>query len=153
MGIKWPSGPTVTKFRKFAQDNQLVILNRTVLAIDPSSKSCGWARYVAGEYVASGTIIAPAKLPINKRLGYLYNYLPDIRPEIVVVEQIRGSMSHEFLKYAVGTILTKYSEVQLEFCPIPVWKALAKKIGMKKSDENDARMMAESLILLAKDEK
>lgn len=141
---------------KLTPEERKAILTGTVLAIDPSSGAWsqknkeqshpGWARFHAGVLVASGVVPMDGKKQnIFQRLRMLYDALGTERPDVLVVEQIRGTMAHQFLKWSVGVIIAAVRATHTVEMPIATWRAYAGK-GHKKSDENDAIVMGQTLV-------
>lgn len=117
---------------------------RTILAVDPSSGSQGSnpavAYYEDGKLLDVYEIELNGRLPIQKRLTQLAIECAKLpRADVLVIERIRGRMAHEYLKWAVGTIIATASYTTLIEMPIPLWKKTVKNLeGYSKSDVNDA---------------
>ena len=123
-----------------------------MLAIDPSSKSMGWALYVASELQNSGVI--EVKSPdVNKRLQEAYDCLQTLEiPDVLVIEEIRGAQSHDYLKYSVGVSMAAIRTPVAIAVPIVAWKAVCKTLPeYYKNDENDAKVIGYTTILRARD--
>lgn len=144
---------------KLTPEERKVILTGTVLAIDPSSGAWsqrykeqshpGWARFHAGVLVASGVVPMDGKKQnIFQRLRALYDALLAEKPDVLVVEQIRGTMAHQYLKWSVGVIIASVRASYTIEMPIATWRAYAGK-GHKKSDEADAVQIGLTLISIA----
>lgn len=153
--IKWPSGPTTNAIYSKIRANKDLIQNGVVLAIDPSSggsSPVGWAWAIKGKRESSGILEVSKKLPVARRLGELIQLFGegfcDPKPDVLLIEKIRGSRAHAFLLWAVGaTIAMFYDSVIIEI-PTNIWKAYAGK-GYEKSDEGDAICILESVLLLS----
>ena len=154
--ITWPKGPTNERFYRTIKKHAKVVLNGTVLAIDPSSGSDesmpGFAVFKQGELVMSGTIKLP-HIELHGRLYALYDKIQALLgspPDLLVVEDIAGQI-HKYLHYAVGvSIAAARSPLSLRI-GLPVWKAVAKADPKYvKSDVNDAIKMGEAVVLLAR---
>lgn len=155
--IKWPSGKHPAKFRKKASKSLDKLLTGRVVAIDPASGSTsmpGWALFEAGELVAMGTIKVNPKLPIQGRLNMMFYALSEgvghPIPDVVVMEEIRGSMAHAFLFWACGVIAAAFSESDLIELPISFWKAILPE-GYEKADDTDAAYIGLAAITLARE--
>jgi hypothetical protein len=149
--IKWPKN--YYPFYKAVAKHKDIITQGTVLAIDPASGGSsypGYALFVNGEMVSSGDVPVNAKLPVNLRMQCLYDSINGLaRPDLLVVEEIRGHMAHTYLKFSVGMIM---AAVRCPICieiPISVWKAYAGRNHIK-SDQADAEKMGLTIIELAK---
>jgi len=150
--VKWPQG--YTTFYRQVRAAAPQILTGTLLAIDPGSVCAGYAVFVAGVLVKSGTIKLPSAV-IYDRLKYLYRAIGEIveNPTVTVIEEIRGqNFSHRFLIYSIGVSIAATSAPITIELPLNVWKALAKATPeYKKTDENDGIMIGASLIRLARE--
>jgi hypothetical protein len=158
--IKWPSGPSISKFYKDIFKNRNSILNGSFTVIDPSSAgdSCpGFAVYHAGQLQCRGDIQVNRKLKVNVRLQQIYDKLIEIAPppDLLIVEKLRGVMAPAELMFSVGTAMSAIrAPVAIEM-PIPVWRAYAgteytdKKKKKLTLDSDDAVMMGEAVLFLA----
>jgi hypothetical protein len=127
-----------------------IILNGTVLAIDPASGGSslpGWAAISKSKMIKSGTLPIPPG-PVQDRLREVYEQLETTDPDVLVIERIRGSSAHEHLRWSVGVCIAACRPVILLEMPISTWKKYAGK-NHKKGDENDARAIGEALIAIA----
>ena len=153
MEIKWPKGPSIDNFNKIIVKNSTEILYGRVMAIDPGSRSAGYAIFDKGVLIEKGKVTVIGSLSINARLHQIAKEMSkDPPPDILLIEDIgKGRMAHEYLKYSVGAILSGYPTPSLIFYPITIWKAYAKAIGMtEKDDDIDAELIGASAIELAK---
>lgn len=141
--VKWPKGKALEEFRTKVARCKYYVEYGTVIAIDPASRQAGWAKYRRMKLVDSGTIEMSASKPINQRLHELYDKVAVLgAPDILAIEHIKGSRSHDYLKYAVGVALAGCRCPEVIFVPIPAWKAVAKtQSDYSKDDENDAKMI------------
>jgi Holliday junction resolvasome RuvABC endonuclease subunit len=137
--------------RKQVRENLDLILEGTILAIDPASIRLGYAVAEAGEITDQGVIELDRKAPIQTRLQAVVDTLREDREyDVLAVEMIRGKMAHVYLKFSVGAVIGgAKTKVCIEM-PINAWKAVAGK-DHKKSDDADAVMIAKTLILLARE--
>lgn len=151
--VKWPQGRSITKFEKVVRTHAISLIHRTVIAIDPGTKSAGYAVFEEGKLTESGVIKVAQTLPINTRLYQIAKGSPKLPADVLIVEDIgKGAMAHVYLKFAVGAILATYPYSQVLFCPISIWKAYAKAHGIvDKNDELDAQCMGKALIQWAKE--
>lgn len=148
---------TVNKLYKQIEEHAEIILEGKMLAIDPSSGSreskAGYAYFVKGELVESGTIPVDHYLPIHRRLAVMHDFIalkfPDI--DILIIEQIRGRLAHIYLAWAVGVAIEAARSEELIEMNIKVWKSYAEKLGITKSDENDACSIGLTAIHLAEE--
>lgn len=135
--------------KEFAKKPCGQILSGNMLAIDPASKSVGWAYYQEGELADSGTIEVPGKLPVQERLHELYrvvyNGLKDIMPDVLVIERIRASNAHINLLWAVGTIIAACPAKVVIECNVSTWKKFCPN-DYEKTDENDAIMIGHAAV-------
>lgn len=153
--IQWPA--KYFKFYAHIKAASHLILNGTVLSIDPSSGGAsqpGWALFRAGELIAHGEIKLPSKRTINDRLQLLYDEvykLTSTRPDVLAIEDVsQGTMSHVFLRWAVGVSIAAARANVLMIVPINCWKAVAKaSTGYEKTNAADAILIGKSIILLA----
>lgn len=152
--IRWPKGRTIDKFKELVRKNSHYFLRGRVVAIDPGSRSLGYAIFQDGKFIERNKIQVHGKLPLNTRLAQILKELPkEPQPDVLLVEEIgKGAMAHIYLKYAVGAVLAGYPYPVLIFCPITVWKAYARDTGLTdKDDDIDAEVMGTSVIHLAKE--
>ena len=150
--ITWPAGKKdFPNFKKNVSRHLDTILRGTFLAVDPASNSLGWAVFENGKYKSSGTLKAPAKLPLPGRLQYMHDNFKDLKGhKLLVVEAIRSVKLSQVVRYAVGmTLVASRAEEYIE-CPIPVWKAVAAASSTyTKTDEQDAIMIGASAVFVA----
>lgn len=153
MDVKWPKGYVDV----YAQIRYLskLLLNGRVLAIDPSSGASspiGYAVFDKGVLVDNATISIRGKLPIHKRLPIIYDELSKTfgTPDVLIIEEIHGSISSNQLQYAVGVTIAATRPPEHITLPLNIWKALGKADPTyTKEDANDARMIGQSVIMLA----
>jgi hypothetical protein len=155
--IKWPRGYAQTFFAKIRKHRDKVLHGR-VLYVDPATGATsnpGWALSDNGVLVASGEI-AGLKGETPERLTQLYAVLHERaalewgRLDMLVVEQLRGSMVAAQLHWSVGVILAALpAEIVCEL-PIPVWKSVARADPhYRKGDEADARAFCTAVLAVA----
>lgn len=148
---KWPKGKTFEAFKKVVAQFAEEILEETVLSVDPGTHQSGWAKFVAGEFVESGTIKMTSKKPVQGRLPELYDALAvHQKPRFMIVEQIRGPTVNGMVRWAAGVAIAAVRGFYLIECPYEAWKAV-RDDTYTKTDENDARCMALAVITLAKE--
>lgn len=145
---------------KTIAENAREMLDYGFLAIDPSSGSensqPGYALFVRGRKVKSGTFTINHKLPIHQRLEALYCHVKALVTEnpvvLLSVERIRGRMAHEYLRWAVGVCQAAGGQKVKATVEIPIqaWKPVAKATDdYVKGDESDAVAMGTLLLLKA----
>lgn len=125
-----------------------VILTGTVLCIDPASNSVGYALYVKGKLTEGGKIVATAKAPIHKRLEQIVRKLPQLDPDMVIIELVRSSTGHVYMVWAVGAIVAHYGAPLIEV-PQRLWKNVQDDKYVK-DDDVDAKYMGKYVIEIAK---
>jgi hypothetical protein len=154
-GIKWPRGYQTTFFAKIRKHRDKVLHGR-VLYVDPATGATsnpGWALSVNGVLVESGEI-AGLRGETPQRLHALWRRLsadPRFQNlDMLVVEQLRGSMVAAQLHWSVGVILVALpAEIVCEI-PIPVWKSVARADPhYVKGDEADSRTFCTAVLLVA----
>jgi len=155
--VKWPA----RTFAFYAQVRAAsdAILNKTILAIDPSSGGSsqpGYAIFKAGKLVDSGELKLPGNRHIQVRLAVMHDLLRGLLPnppDILVLEDVSlGKMSHVYLKWAVGATIAAVASPEMIITPINVWKALAKVMpAYTKTNATDAVLIGQSVILLAQE--
>ena len=113
--IKWPQGKHPTQVRNKVRKLKDKILHGRVVAIDPASGSTsnpGWALFENGVLIDMGTVELNSKLPIQGRLNTMYVVLSECighpPPDVLIMEEIRGSMAHAFLFWACGVIAAAF---------------------------------------------
>jgi len=155
--IKWPKGKSIVKFRKSLEPIAETILNGRILAIDPASGGSsmpGYAWFDKGELQASGEIALAKKKPIQERLKDLLTVLEtgfnNPPPDILVIEKIRGSRTHHYLFWSIGVTVAGSEAPTILELPIPCWKAVVPD-DYEKTDEDDAKYIGQTLIILAKE--
>lgn len=155
MAIKWPvgSGKELKKLRDFCTTYNSEILTEQLLAVDPSSKSLGWAVFMNGGLKDYGTICVAGNP--HCRLRELYDSLEERfggKPSVLVIEKIRGRGSSHILVWSVGVIQAAVRSALVFEVPISFWKVLAEADPLYiKTDENDAIKMGKVLIEMAKE--
>lgn len=156
--VVWPKGKAVDKFKKQLLAVTDQVLQGRVLAVDPASggtSNPGWAMFYKGEYQASGELdIMDKKKSVQQRLNDLLSIVEigfsNPPPDVLVIEQIRGSRAHVYLKWSVGVVVAGVrSSVMLE-CPINLWKAIVPE-DYEKTDEADATYIGMAIVRLAKE--
>ncbi len=149
--MKWTNGIKNAKDVKDIAKHSDLILSGVVLSIDPASNSLGWAIYENGSLTKKGTIKAK-KGAVNTRLCEIAVELEKIAPgvDLLAVEKIRGSRAHDYLKWAIGMVITTVKAKEFVEVPIQFWKKLVED-GYVKTDENDAELIGKVVITIAKD--
>jgi hypothetical protein len=142
------------------------VLHGRMLVVDPSSGSTtsmpGYAEFLNGVLVDSGTIQIPYSKAVHKRLRYLRDCLDrdfaNERYDVLVLESLsimqstrRRAMS--LLLESVGVFLACIESDEVAYVAPASWHAyVRRKYGDSyvKSDEADARVMGELVIEEAK---
>lgn len=136
-----------------AKKARTAITSGKMLAVDPasgSSSQAGWALYETGKLVEAGVVEVSKGKCIGDRLQETYEALCEDEVDVLAIERIRGRMAHQYLHWAVGTIVAAVPYKHLVEVPIPVWRAYAKASGRwDKADDQDAIMIGEVCIHLA----
>ncbi len=137
-------------FTKLVRLNAHTLLNGTVLAIDPASGGTslpGWAYWNKGSHVSAG-VLAIAPGCIQERLHSLYQSLAGRRPDVLLIERIRGKMAHEYLRWACGVIIAATNPLVLIEVPISTWHKNAGPDHVK-NDMNDAVAIGRTVMTMA----
>jgi len=122
-----------------------------MLAVDPGSKTAGWALFEKGVLVDSGQFKASSSMPIHRRLQVLYDKFTEHQaPDVISIERLRGSMSHAYLFWAVGIAVTAVRAPIMLEVPINVWKATVPK-DYVKTDQADAESIGEAVVMIARE--
>lgn len=153
--IKWPKGKRPDKLKKQVSKLAGTLLTGTVLAIDPASGASsppGWALFRQGHLVEYGVVTVNPRNNVQQRLSQLHNELMQAHPDIdiLIMEEIRGSMAHVYLHWACGVIASSFPSADLIELPISFWKAVIPD-GYVKADDTDAAYIGLAAILLARD--
>jgi hypothetical protein len=130
------------------KENADIILTETVLCIDPASNSVGYAIYKKGKFVEGGKVVARAKAPIHERLEEIARKLPQVTPDVLIIELVRSSTGHIYMVWAVGAIIAHYGVTTIEL-PHRLWKNIIDDKYVK-DDDVDARYMGKYVIEIAK---
>jgi hypothetical protein len=151
MATTWGKGKTIDKAVKDIEQHSDIILNGVVLAIDPASRSLGFATFSSGVLQEKGTLLSK-KGDINLRLQDLATQLQlkCKNVDLLAVEQIRGSHAHDYLKWSIGMAVSNVRAPRFVEVPIQFWK---KVVGAdyEKNDENDAEMIGKVLVIIAEE--
>ncbi len=130
----------------------------TVVAIDPGSKSCGYAIAHQGKFKTSGHVEVPKQFKrIGPRLKYIHAELDKILTPYnkiyMLVEKVRPRTGHIYLTWAAGVaVATGGCVVEVIEIPIGMWKKLC-PADYEKSDIADAEKILEvGLVLLNTEE-
>lgn len=156
-GVKWPFGPYMDKTGRALVHRRNELFEGTVLAIDPATgrySNAGYALFKKGEMVENGVIPTSQAKGIIDSLNQLHDWIKrkTRNVDLIVIEDLKGPKIAKQLHWSTGAILSgsrcrKFVEIHLH-----IWKALAKVTpDYYKSDENDAKMIGMSSILLARD--
>ena len=132
---------------KIAKHSNL-ILGGILVAIDPSSKSMGWAIYERGELINAG--VATGEGGVGERMAQIYDNLPNVEPDIIITELVRSSTGHIYLSWSNGAMLAKYGSPQVLEVSTNLWKKAADS-DYYKSDVQDAKYIGKFAIDLCKE--
>jgi len=156
--VKWPRN--YQDFYRSVRKHHKLILSGVVVAIDPSSggsSAPGFAIFKEGKLSACGELDIPSSRPIQERLRILYDQagaLTPTPPDVLVIEEIKGAMAHEFLKWSVGVTLAAVRAPLYLGVPINCWKAVAQVTpGYVKGNDTDATIIGDTVIILAENER
>jgi len=143
-----------TTFKNKCKKARTLITEGRILSIDPAlgtgESMPGYAVYKSSKLDESGSLFYDAETAAEG-LRALRKFLCEIGPvDVLVVEELRGNMVHPHLHWVVGVIVEAVEAKLVLECPIALWKRLAKEDPhYSKSDEEDAKKFAETIIKLA----
>lgn len=138
------------KFQASLRPHKKAILHGSLLAIDPGSRSLGWARFEAGQLLISGAYEAPTSMPAHKRLVKIADQLSQWTcPNILAIE--RMFKFNPSLVWSVGMSIVVTRPQDLIEVNVRAWKKFAEEDdGYEKSDEWDAIMIGRCVIETAR---
>ena len=135
--------------RAALRKNSKAILEGSVLYVDPSSTSLGYAISEQGEFVSSGCF--DTKGDIGFRLRHMWDCIKSLGEfDVLVIEKIRGSRSHAFLFWSVGMAAACVGKPVCEI-PWPMWKVMIDDQYVK-GDEIDAIYISRFVLAFSKGE-
>lgn len=147
VGRKTLTGDHATAGRKIQKYKEDVL--ETLLAIDPASRSIGYAYYEDGELYDSGSF--EAKGDINKRLADIQEFLyTKFAPEVLAIEFIGTSTGHKYLSWSCGAIAAAFPDARLFEIKTNLWSKWRGKDYLK-TDEADAIGIGKCVIEIAKE--
>ena len=151
---KWTNGKTGITVVKGIEAHADIISTGMLLAIDPASKSMGWALYAQGNFIEKGTIVSKKK-NVNDRLqdigAQLHAQLKKFKfIDILAIEKIRGSRAHDYLKWAIGMSIVTVHAPRFVEVPVQFWKQIIPE-DYVKNDENDAEMIGKVVTMIAEE--
>jgi hypothetical protein len=151
---KWTKGKTGIATVKAIEIHADIIRDGVLLAIDPASKSMGWALFYTGTFVEKGTIVSKKK-NVNDRLqdigAQLQEKLKTFKCiDILAIEKIRGSRAHDYLKWAIGMSIVTVHAPRFVEVPVQFWRKII-PADYIKSDENDAEMIGTVVTMIAEE--
>lgn len=156
--VRWPRN--YQDFYRSVRKHHKLILSGTVVAIDPSSggsSAPGFAIFKQGQLSMSGELDIPSSKPIQERLRILYDQAAALTlepPDLLLIEEIKGAMAHEFLKWAVGVTMAAVRAPIYLGVPINCWKAVAQVTpGYVKGNDTDAQIIGDTVMILAENER
>ena len=153
---RWPNG--YASFVKKVQANAELLLTGRFVAIDPASGGTsmpGYSVYQATQRVEGGVLQVNSALSPELRLAELYDLMAEAFKDVdlVVIEELKGSMVRPTLHWSVGVAVTAIRKPYIQV-PINYWKALAKETeGYEKADDADADMIGQTVIELAREKQ
>lgn len=147
------------KTLRMVKYNKDLLLNGTMLAIDPGSVKSGWALFKKGELLASGDFKTKSRPPLlrMKEIREFYSKFREV--DILAMEYIHEPngktvmSSYTKLLKSVGALAASVDFTYcLEIAPI-VWQDVySLKQGRKtKSDESDAMGVGKALVIMARE--
>ncbi len=141
------------KIARIIKKHDNLILSGNLLAIDPASRTIGYAFYAKGLLTERGVLQANDRDSIQERLLDLAAKLIVLQTrlgkvDVLVVEEIRGKMAHAYLMWAVGCILTAVPALVMFEMPISLWKSQTPD-GYIKEDSADAQMFGDTVLKIA----
>ena len=116
------------------------------LAIDPASRSMGWAYFMHGSLIESGSV--EAKGDIHQRLAVMYHFVEEFDIDAMAIEFIGGARAHRYLSWACGAITAAQPDVPLIEVKTNLWKKFVGK-NYSKSDEEDAKAIGRCVMEIA----
>ena len=126
----------------------------TMLSIDPGSTSPGWALWMLGRLVDSGSF--QAKGGIAERLAQIHDFIEGLpTPDILIIEKIgmiRGggkAQAHRYLFWSLGSLAGATRAKVLIEIPQNLWSKFRDRT-YTKSDEEDAIMLGRCAIELTR---
>lgn len=154
--VKWPTGNA--PFYINVKKNADTLLNKTVVAVDPSSggtSNPGYAVFENSKLMHCGEIIINGKEPTHLRLQKIYDelYKAVPFPDVLLIEKLRGRMVPIQLAWSVGVAMVAVPSPTIIEVPICIWKAFVRdtKPGYKKGNTEDAVVIGESVFQLARE--
>jgi len=135
------------KIAKQLQKHRELIQKGTMLSIDPGSRSPGWALWMSGRKIDSGTIATKGN--ISERLAQISDYIEGLpQADIVVIEKIgmiaKGTaQAHRYLFWSLGAIAGAARCKVLVEVPQNLWIKYRTK-DYVKGDEADAIMIGKA---------
>lgn len=118
------------------------------LAIDPASRSMGWAYFMNGSLIDSGTV--EAKGDVHQRLAVMYHFVEEFDIDAMAIEFIGGARAHRYLSWACGAIAAAQPDVPLIEVKTNLWKKFVDK-DYTKDDEEDAKCIGRCVVGIAND--
>jgi len=133
------------------------ILEGWLLAIDPGSRSAGYALFYQGRLIESDEISGGS--------GSIANRLDLLRIEIeqtlakygtekvaaAAVEKVRSSTGHIYLTWAAGVLVSASKADKVFEVTTTMWKKNVEKGKYLKSDKNDAEEIGKFVVKLAEE--
>jgi len=154
--IKFPKGKYFDNLSRYLKSKAGQFGIKNFIAIDPATggkgSKAGYAVFIAGKLVTSGTLQCHERDPIHIRLNSMSEHLSDICHRygtcLLAIELLRGGRTTPTqLIWSVGSIISSVSYVDHVEVAVNIWKAYAGKDHVK-SDESDAVVIGQSIIRL-----
>ena len=154
-GKKYPKD--VRPLVKYVTENREELLNSYWITVDPGSHASGYCLMRGTTVIDNNEFKAKASDPIHKRLIHIYKFYSEAfglrdTPQIklLLIEKIRGSRTHAFLPFSIGTVIAACSSTDMIECPTKVWHTLRSK-DYVKTDKLDAYLMAQVVVEILND--
>lgn len=146
--MKKITAPTHKKIVEVLLNNKKLLLEQRWIAIDPASRSIGYALVEGGEVVEKGTIKTNKKC-IGERLNDLFHQLEDKFDDLsmVAVELVRPNSGHLYLTWGAGVVAAGTNAPLVIEIPTSMW-AKRKDSGWAKTDVLDALYIAKLILTI-----
>lgn len=119
----------------------------TILSLDTSSVSSGWAVFRDGEYIKSGTIKEDASVKIDERVEAMclkiMNKMREVEPDVVCIEELsvmRNAHTTRVLSKIISSVyvLCLMNRIEYhEFSP-PEWRSILEIKGKREVAKEEA---------------
>lgn len=130
-----------------------LIMNGTMMSVDPSSKSLGLNIYVNGEHQEA--ILIKCDDPsarIGVRLKSMYEKLPyNLDVDVMIIELVRPQTGHIYLTWAAALCIIKYGPKETLELSAGAWQKI-KPTNYIKSDVLDSKLIGNFAITICKED-